>query len=123
MRKPERQNDREDGALGNSACGAALAGKNDAHGLTITGKSQNAPLISPYQPFRGSSVLHFASSAGGRGKGGGARLHRGAPRLSLTPIVHARSPEAPMIKLRGIGHVQLRVADQEVSKRFYRDLL
>ena len=28
-----------------------------------------------------------------------------------------------MIKLKGIGHVNLRVADQEVSKRFYRDLL
>ncbi|MBV8336139.1 MAG: VOC family protein [Alphaproteobacteria bacterium] len=28
-----------------------------------------------------------------------------------------------MIKLKGIGHVNLRVADQEVSKRFYRDEL
>jgi catechol 2,3-dioxygenase len=28
-----------------------------------------------------------------------------------------------MIKLAGIGHVNLRVADQEVSKRFYRDVL
>jgi len=28
-----------------------------------------------------------------------------------------------MIKLKGIGHVNLRVADQEVSKRFYRDIL
>jgi catechol-2,3-dioxygenase len=28
-----------------------------------------------------------------------------------------------MIKLTGIGHVNLRVADQEVSKRFYRDVL
>jgi catechol-2,3-dioxygenase len=28
-----------------------------------------------------------------------------------------------MIKLKGIGHVLLRVADQEVSKRFYRDVL
>lgn len=28
-----------------------------------------------------------------------------------------------MIKLKGIGHVQLRVADQEASKRFYRDVL
>src|SRR5437588_608502 len=28
-----------------------------------------------------------------------------------------------MIKLSGIGHVNLRVADQEVSKRFYRDVL
>ena len=28
-----------------------------------------------------------------------------------------------MIKLKGIGHVNLRVADQEVSKRFYRDVL
>src|SRR5208282_2994104 len=27
------------------------------------------------------------------------------------------------IKLKGIGHVNLRVADQEVSKRFYRDIL
>src|SRR5215467_1118152 len=30
---------------------------------------------------------------------------------------------AVMIKLKGIGHVNLRVADQEVSKRFYRDVL
>jgi catechol-2,3-dioxygenase len=28
-----------------------------------------------------------------------------------------------MIKLTGIGHVLLRVADQEASKRFYRDVL
>jgi catechol 2,3-dioxygenase len=28
-----------------------------------------------------------------------------------------------MIKLTGIGHINLRVADQEVSKRFYRDIL
>ena len=28
-----------------------------------------------------------------------------------------------MMKLAGIGHVNLRVADQEVSKRFYRDVL
>jgi catechol 2,3-dioxygenase len=28
-----------------------------------------------------------------------------------------------MIKLQGIGHVLLRVADQEISKRFYRDVL
>jgi catechol-2,3-dioxygenase len=28
-----------------------------------------------------------------------------------------------MIKLNGIGHVNLRVADQEASKRFYRDIL
>jgi len=28
-----------------------------------------------------------------------------------------------MIKLKGIGHVNLRVADQEVSKRFYGDVL
>jgi catechol 2,3-dioxygenase len=28
-----------------------------------------------------------------------------------------------MIKLAGIGHVLLRVADEEVSKRFYRDVL
>jgi catechol 2,3-dioxygenase len=28
-----------------------------------------------------------------------------------------------MIKLQGIGHVNLRVADQEASKRFYRDVL
>ena len=28
-----------------------------------------------------------------------------------------------MIKLSGIGHVNLRVADQEASKRFYRDVL
>jgi catechol 2,3-dioxygenase len=28
-----------------------------------------------------------------------------------------------VIKLKGIGHVLLRVADQEVSKRFYRDVL
>jgi catechol 2,3-dioxygenase len=28
-----------------------------------------------------------------------------------------------MIQLKGIGHVLLRVADQEASKRFYRDIL
>ena len=28
-----------------------------------------------------------------------------------------------MIKLAGIGHVLLRVADEEASKRFYRDAL
>jgi catechol 2,3-dioxygenase-like lactoylglutathione lyase family enzyme len=28
-----------------------------------------------------------------------------------------------MIKLKGIGHVNLRVADQEVSTRFYRNVL
>jgi catechol 2,3-dioxygenase-like lactoylglutathione lyase family enzyme len=28
-----------------------------------------------------------------------------------------------MVELKGISHVNLRVADQEVSKRFYRDLL
>src|SRR5882672_6711511 len=28
-----------------------------------------------------------------------------------------------MIRLKGIGHVNLRLADQEVSKRFYRDVL
>jgi catechol 2,3-dioxygenase-like lactoylglutathione lyase family enzyme len=28
-----------------------------------------------------------------------------------------------MIKLTGIGHVNLRVADQEASKRFYSDVL
>jgi catechol-2,3-dioxygenase len=31
--------------------------------------------------------------------------------------------ERPMIKLDRIGHVNLCVADQEVSKRFYRDVL
>ena len=31
--------------------------------------------------------------------------------------------KSAMIKLKGIGHVNLRVADQEVSKRFYRDVL
>jgi catechol 2,3-dioxygenase len=35
--------------------------------------------------------------------------------------VHAR--EDPVIKLKGIGHVNLRVADQEASKRFYCDVL
>src|SRR6516162_305171 len=31
--------------------------------------------------------------------------------------------EAAVIKLKGIGHVNLRVADHEASKRFYRDVL
>jgi catechol 2,3-dioxygenase-like lactoylglutathione lyase family enzyme len=31
--------------------------------------------------------------------------------------------ETPVIKLKGIGHVNLRVADEQVSKRFYRDVL
>src|SRR5207247_10510737 len=31
--------------------------------------------------------------------------------------------EFEMIKLSGIGHVLLRVADEEASKRFYRDAL
>ncbi len=34
-----------------------------------------------------------------------------------------RNREGIVIKLKGIGHVNLRVADQEVSKRFYRDIL
>jgi catechol 2,3-dioxygenase-like lactoylglutathione lyase family enzyme len=31
--------------------------------------------------------------------------------------------EGEVIKLKGIGHVNLRVSDQEASKRFYRDIL
>jgi catechol 2,3-dioxygenase len=34
-----------------------------------------------------------------------------------------KAGEDTMIKLKGIGHVNLRVADQEVSKRFYRGVL
>src|SRR5260370_42710606 len=34
-----------------------------------------------------------------------------------------RSGRVAMIKLAGIGHVLLRVADEEASKRFYRDVL
>jgi catechol-2,3-dioxygenase len=34
-----------------------------------------------------------------------------------------KAAEDTMIKLKGIGHVNLRVADQEASKRFYRDVL
>src|SRR5512142_3442160 len=34
-----------------------------------------------------------------------------------------RKGESAMIKLAGIGHVLLRVADEEASKRFYRDVL
>jgi catechol 2,3-dioxygenase len=34
-----------------------------------------------------------------------------------------RNQEGAVIKLKGIGHVNLRVADQEASKRFYRDIL
>lgn len=34
-----------------------------------------------------------------------------------------REREADVIKLTGIGHVNLRVADEQVSKRFYRDIL
>src|SRR5438445_13779310 len=34
-----------------------------------------------------------------------------------------RDRKAIMIKLKGIGHVNLRVADQEVSKHFYPDVL
>jgi catechol 2,3-dioxygenase len=33
------------------------------------------------------------------------------------------SDETAPIRLKGIGHVNLRVADQEASKRFYRDIL
>jgi catechol 2,3-dioxygenase len=42
--------------------------------------------------------------------------------LSLARQDYRRS-EALMIKLERIGHVNLSVADQEVSKRFYRDVL
>jgi catechol 2,3-dioxygenase-like lactoylglutathione lyase family enzyme len=35
---------------------------------------------------------------------------------------HARRRNA-VIKLKGIGHVNLRVADEQASKRFYRDIL
>src|SRR5437588_10149215 len=34
-----------------------------------------------------------------------------------------QSGRAEMINLSGIGHVLLRVADEEASKRFYRDVL
>jgi catechol 2,3-dioxygenase-like lactoylglutathione lyase family enzyme len=34
-----------------------------------------------------------------------------------------RFREAAMIKLKGIGHVNLRVGDEAVSKAFYRDIL
>ncbi len=33
------------------------------------------------------------------------------------------SGRAEMIKLSGIGHVLLRVVDEEASKHFYRDVL
>jgi catechol-2,3-dioxygenase len=36
---------------------------------------------------------------------------------------HAAAGEVAMIKLAGIGHVLLRVTDEEKSKRFYRDVL
>src|SRR5260370_31224188 len=36
---------------------------------------------------------------------------------------HAGHRRAKMIKLSGIGHVNLRVPDQEASKWFYRDVL
>jgi catechol-2,3-dioxygenase len=34
-----------------------------------------------------------------------------------------RDLEDAMVKLKGIGHVNLRVADEQASKRFYRDIL
>jgi catechol 2,3-dioxygenase len=43
-------------------------------------------------------------------------------RYSIEPACRC-AEERQMIKLKSIGHVNLRVADQEVSKRFYRDIL
>jgi catechol-2,3-dioxygenase len=42
----------------------------------------------------------------------------------MTSTRFKRKPRgAAMIQLKGIGHVNPRVADQEASKRFYRDVL
>jgi catechol 2,3-dioxygenase-like lactoylglutathione lyase family enzyme len=43
--------------------------------------------------------------------------------LTLLFVLILYGSGAQMIKLSGIGHVLLRVADQEASKRFYRDIL
>src|SRR6202171_1511968 len=40
--------------------------------------------------------------------------------MALRSVLERR---VAMIKLAGIGHVLLRVADEEASKRFYRDAL
>jgi catechol 2,3-dioxygenase-like lactoylglutathione lyase family enzyme len=37
--------------------------------------------------------------------------------------VRTRIEEGAVIKLKGIGHVNLRVGDEQASKRFYRDIL
>src|SRR5262247_1131307 len=48
----------------------------------------------------------------------------GLLRLARATIPRLRARrEVHMIKLAGIGHVLLRVADEEASKRFYRDML
>ena len=44
-----------------------------------------------------------------------------AGRLGSAYLAGNRELESQMIKLSRIGHVNLRVADQEASKRFYRD--
>src|SRR6516165_2294905 len=98
MREPECQNDREGGALGDPACGAAFVGKNGAHDLRITGKAQNA---SQSRHTSHSVAPRFSHSGLPEGNGGGgACLHCCARRLSLAAIVHARSPETPMISLK-----------------------
>ena len=43
--------------------------------------------------------------------------------LTLLFVLILYGSGAQMIKLSGIGHVLLKVADQEASKRFYRDIL
>jgi aromatic ring-cleaving dioxygenase/catechol 2,3-dioxygenase-like lactoylglutathione lyase family enzyme len=44
-------------------------------------------------------------------------------RRELLPKDQQAVAETNPIRLKGIGHVNLRVADQEASKRFYRDIL
>jgi catechol-2,3-dioxygenase len=50
-------------------------------------------------------------------------LRSGIREPNLGNILRGEIGIADMIKLTGIGHVNLRVVDQEASKRFYRDVL
>lgn len=50
-------------------------------------------------------------------------LRRGYRSELLPKDQPAVAAEPSAIRLKGIGHVNLRVADQEASKRFYRDIL
>jgi hypothetical protein len=47
----------------------------------------------------------------------------GSTGLTLRVTQWRKVTETPMIELKGIGHVNLRIDDEQVSKRFFRDVL